>query len=155
MKLTAAQLRLLTESAENAVCEPAGGRAILDWHRVTRSLELKGLGCVYKMRAENRYFFKISEAGQRLLRRCHPECPGYLHMLTDEYGLEIQRCDECHAAGVGCETDEDAQDAHDKVCPCHLNDRTRRKLSTRQAPRVWLLPSQDEWGDTQVRVVRF
>jgi hypothetical protein len=40
-------------------------------------------------------------------------CPGWLHIESDTYGPEVERCDDCNAFA----DDDAAIRAHDKTCP--------------------------------------
>lgn len=73
---------------------------------------------------------------------CDASCPGWGHFESD-YGPEIQACQDCNLfPRDGCEygvDDDKAQAAHDKVCACSLNTRTRTKLSSRPTPAPWII----------------
>ena len=46
----------------------------------------------------------------------HEHCPGWAHIETAEYGLTVQRCDDCGSF----DDDESAAAAHDLACRCGL-----------------------------------
>lgn len=63
-----------------------------------------------------------------------PCCPGWGHFESSR-GDEVEACDECRIFP----NDDAARRAHDTVCACAINERTRRRLSARPHPAPTIL----------------